>query len=155
MEKECLMSMDFIRNNLAKDEKILLVSQTAPLIVWGWVIIWGLPALTCLMSGQPGVGFILGLIAFVVWLHYKAVEMAITNKRIIFKKGIIATNTDEIRLEKCESAKLRKGVLGVIVNYGDIIFTGTGNSSLVWKNINDPKDTRKQIEDIFETYGKK
>lgn len=149
------MSLNYVKNNLAKDEKVLLSATTSPLIVWLWIVIWMLPTLICFMLDIAALGVVFGLITIIVYLHYKAIEMVITNKRILLTKGIIVTNTDEIRLEKCESTSLSKGLLGVIFNYGDIIFTGTGSSVLTWKNISDPKDIRKKIEDIFETYGKR
>lgn len=147
--------MSYIEKNLAKDEKLLIFRGISPLFVWPVVIMWLFAALICLICEVP-LGFVcFGLIGLFTYLHYKSIEMAITNKRIVVKRGIISTKTDEIRLEKCESVNLQKGVLGVIFNFGNIIFTGTGNASLKWDRISDPKDTRKQIEDVFETYRKK
>lgn len=149
------MSVNYIENNLSKDEQILLSIKTSPWFVWPWIISWGILALTCFRADIIIGGYVLSFITFIVYLHFKAIQMVVTNKRIILHEGIIATDTSEIRLEKCESVNLSKGIFGVIFNYGDIIFTGTGSAVLIWKHINAPKDTRKKIEDIFETYEKK
>lgn len=159
-KKGKIMSVNYIKNNLSKDEQILLSVKTSPLLVWSLIMIWTVAAIGCLTadSVEPVVrvgGIIFGLIALITYLHYRAIEMVITNKRIVLKKGIIATNTEEIRVEKCESTRLKKGLAGVFFNYGDIIFSGTGNATLIWKTIASPKKVRKQIEDIFETYGQR
>ena len=149
------MSINYIENNIAKDEKILLSTNVCPWALWFLIVIWGLFALISFVVVAPVVGVILGSITLIIYFQFKSIQMVMTNKRIIIHEGIIATDTKEIRLEKCESINLKQGILGVIFNYGDIIFTGTGSSALVWHNISNPKEIRRRIEDVFETYGKK
>lgn len=153
------MSLNYIKNNLSNDEKILLSSKITLWAYIPFVVIFIFFALIFLSANDRDVArkgfFIFSGLALYIYLRAKAVEMAITNKRIILKKGIIATSTEEIRMEKCEGIKLDKGLLGVFFNYGTLIFSGTGNSKIKWKGISNPKNIRKQIEDIFDTYQKR
>ena len=52
-------------------------------------------------------------------------EMAITNHRVIYKIGIFNVKTDELASNKIESISVRQSILGRILNYGDILFSGT------------------------------
>ena len=64
-----------------------------------------------------GVGLILLLWA---WLICRTTELAITNKRIISKSGIIQRTIMELRLDKIESIKVDQGIMGRILNFGSI-----------------------------------
>ena len=154
------MSLNYIKNNLSKDENILLSAKTTPWFYLPTVIlcvIWALISLLTIKQSPVMVFIFLFSVVYgiYVYLKGKCVEMAVTNKRIILEKGIIATSTEEIRLEKCEGIKLEKGLLGIFFNYGTLNFSGTGNSNIKWQGISNPKDTRKKIEDIFDIYQKK
>jgi uncharacterized membrane protein YdbT with pleckstrin-like domain len=52
----------------------------------------------------------------------------ITNKRLIAKYGLISTHSIEIRFDKIETVRVSQGLMGRILNYGDIIVTGTGST---------------------------
>jgi uncharacterized membrane protein YdbT with pleckstrin-like domain len=57
-----------------------------------------------------------------------ATELVITNKRLIAKYGLISTHSIEIRFDKIETVRVSQGLMGRILNYGDIIVTGTGST---------------------------
>jgi uncharacterized membrane protein YdbT with pleckstrin-like domain len=57
-----------------------------------------------------------------------ATELVITNKRLIAKYGLVSTHSIEIRFDKIETVRVSQGLLGRILNYGDIIVTGTGST---------------------------
>jgi uncharacterized membrane protein YdbT with pleckstrin-like domain len=58
----------------------------------------------------------------------RTTELVITDKRLIAKFGVVSTQSIEIRFDKIESVKVKQGLLGRILNYGDIIVTGTGST---------------------------
>ncbi len=90
----------------------------------------------------PLFGF--GLILFLwAWLICKTTELAITNKRIISKSGIIKRTTMELRLDKIESIKVDQGVLGRMLNYGAITISGTGGDKTPIESIADPLHFQK------------
>jgi uncharacterized membrane protein YdbT with pleckstrin-like domain len=85
-----------------------------------------------------------GLVGATQWLHSvstallvvlvspfiarSATELVITNKRLIAKYGLVTTHSIEIRFDKIETVRVSQGLLGRILNYGDIIVTGTGST---------------------------
>ncbi|MBR1946125.1 MAG: PH domain-containing protein [Alphaproteobacteria bacterium] len=93
---------------------------------------------------------------YALWnfLRYNSVEMVVTNKRAVLKKGIFIHDTNELRLEKIESVNIKKSLFGLIFGYGDIIFTGTGGKIVKFQAISQPQKIKNDIDEIFEKYTK-
>lgn len=89
-----------------------------------------------------GVGLLLLLWA---WLLCKTTELAITNKRIISKSGIIQRTIMELRLDKIESIKVDQGIMGRILNFGSITIAGTGGDKTPIERIADPLQFQKHF----------
>jgi uncharacterized membrane protein YdbT with pleckstrin-like domain len=89
-----------------------------------------------------GVGLLLLLWA---WLICRATELAITNKRIISKSGIIQRTIMELRLDKIESIKVDQGIMGRILNFGSITIAGTGGDKTPIERIVDPLQFQKHF----------
>lgn len=64
-------------------------------------------------------------------------QYALTNKRIIAKKGIIERNSLELMLRKCEGVQIKQTMLGRIFNYGTVYVT-TGDATNSFEYIQDP-----------------
>ena len=93
--------------------------------------------------------FILSFIGLgLYFIRYISIENAVTNKRVILKKGFIKTNTDELRNERIENIQIKQSILGRIFCYGDLEFKGTGGSSVIFKIIGDPISIKKEIENV-------
>ncbi|HCU58483.1 MAG TPA: hypothetical protein DIC64_00700 [Alphaproteobacteria bacterium] len=100
---------------------------------------------------------ILGLWLFVLalfcctlaaWLKRNLIEMVCTNKRVVKRTGIINVTTEELNRERIESVEMRQSIFGRLFNYGDILFSGTGTSKLVFKFINQPKLMKRIIDAV-------
>lgn len=93
---------------------------------------------------------LLSILIFIPSIFYhlsiKSIEQAVTSRRVIYKKGIIARKTEEQILKKVETIEVNQSVLGRLLGYGDVKVTGTGNSSLVFKGIDNPIDVKTKIE---------
>lgn len=89
-----------------------------------------------------GVGLLLLLWA---WLVCRTTELAITNKRIISKSGIIQRTIMELRLDKIESIKVDQGIMGRILNFGSITIAGTGGDKTPIERIADPLQFQKHF----------
>ena len=87
-----------------------------------------------------GVGLLLLLWA---WLICRTTELAITNKRIISKSGIIQRTILELRLDKIESIKVDQGIMGRILHFGSITVSGTGGDKTPIERIADPLQFQK------------
>jgi len=53
-------------------------------------------------------------------------ELAVTNRRVIAKFGLVSRRTIELNLSKLESIRVDQSVGGRILNYGSIVVVGTG-----------------------------
>jgi len=72
-------------------------------------------------------------------------ELAMTNKRVISKKGFIRRDTSELKLSKLETIEIKQSVLGRILGFGKIICIGTGGSETFIDNIDHPLEFRKKF----------
>ena len=98
------------------------------------------------------VAFGLGLVFLIwAWIRVRSTEIAITNRRVIAKFGIVKRSTVEINLEKVEALRVEQGVMGRILNYGTIFITGTGSSVEPIPSIADPLVFRRKF---MEATGK-
>ena len=75
-------------------------------------------------------GAAVGVVAIYAWLdawiRRSTTELAVTNRRIIIKRGFISRRTIEMNMDKVESVDVVQSVLGRVFDYGDIVVRGTG-----------------------------
>jgi uncharacterized membrane protein YdbT with pleckstrin-like domain len=91
--------------------------------------------------------FILGLLSFAQIMVQKATtEIAITNSRLIYKRGLIARHVGEISVDRIEGVNVLQTVLGRIFNYGRLAIRGMGVGEVVLPPIEDPIAFRQAIE---------
>jgi len=91
--------------------------------------------------------FLLGLLSFAQMMVVKATtEIAITNKRMIYKRGLIARNVGELNVDRIEGVNVLQSVLGRFLNYGRLAIRGMGVGEVVLPAIEDPIVFRKAIE---------
>lgn len=76
-------------------------------------------------------------------------ERIITNKRVVYKEGILSIHTDELKNDKIEGIEVRQTILGRIFNYGDIIFSGIGASKVIFRNIDNPIEIKKKMDELL------
>jgi len=72
-------------------------------------------------------------------------EIAVTNKRLIYKRGWVLRKTDEIGVGKLEEVNLSQGILGRMLGYGRLKIGGTGVGSVSLPTIADPVSFRRAI----------
>jgi uncharacterized membrane protein YdbT with pleckstrin-like domain len=60
------------------------------------------------------------------WVQRFTTEIAVTNRRIIYKHGFIRRRTIEMNMEKVESVDVSQSIPGRIFNYGDVLIRGVG-----------------------------
>ena len=83
------------------------------------------------------------------WLKRNMIEMVCTNKRVVKRTGIINVTTEELHRERIESVEIRQSIFGRIFNYGDILFSGTGTSKIVFTFVNQPRLMKQMIDSII------
>ncbi len=87
-----------------------------------------------------------------IWCTIHAVELltsefAVTTTRLIFKVGIVARYTTELLLGKVESIGVQQKLLGRLLNYGDLVVTGTGGAREVFPRVHDPITFRNHVQE--------
>lgn len=96
---------------------------------------------------------LVGLFAItVVLLAYLTTEYALTMEKIHIRRGIITRYHEDIEVNRVSSVELHQGILGRILNYGDIVIDGDSpNSRIIFRQIAAPTTRHGQIE--HETLG--
>ena len=79
-------------------------------------------------------------------MKLKCIEQAVTNRRVIFKRGIISRHTEEMLLNSVETVEMRQSVWGRILGYATIMLTGRGDSDLQLKWMQEPLEVKQAIE---------
>ncbi len=87
----------------------------------------------------------LGLFLPIIFYWQRFSEVAVTNYRVISKKGIISRSVLEYPIKKIESVNVDQTIAGRIFNYGHLTITGTGNNVLHIKNVKNPDIFKNQI----------
>jgi uncharacterized membrane protein YdbT with pleckstrin-like domain len=86
---------------------------------------------------------------FRAWFDRWITEIAVTNRRVIFKTGFISRTTKEMQMDKIESVEVVQSIPGRLFGYGDVIIKGTGHGEFTKiKTIAAPLDMRNQITGV-------
>lgn len=89
-------------------------------------------------------GFLVPLL-LIPFIRSRVTEMAVTNKRVILKQGLIKRKTLELRFSKIEQVSVDQGIIGRLLGYGSIKICGTGGSLEIFEQVADPMELRNQI----------
>ncbi len=90
----------------------------------------------------PAIPFILN-----AYITRRSSEFAVTNRRVIMKAGVIQTRSLEILLNKVEAVAVNQTLLGKMMNYGDIVITGSGGTKELYRGIEDPLAFRRAVQE--------
>lgn len=154
----------YIDNSLIKDEKVLYKGEQSPVpiiigivdFIVAYILVSMLGGFIIYIAGAslPNI-FMLFLIGPMLYLikkilDYFTTEIAITNKRVIAKFGLISRVTIETKIEKIETIQVRQGIVGRIFNYGGLVVSGAGNPQAPVPGIKSPLDFRRKFNEIQE-----
>ena len=88
----------------------------------------------------------LGLLSFLgAWFRRWTTELAVTNRRIVFKRGFVRRHSIEMNMDKVESVDVDQSVLGRVLDYGDIVVHGTGGGLEPLRRIDSPIAFRNAV----------
>lgn len=95
------------------------------------------------------VAALLGLLALVSGLsalvRRSTTELAVTDRRVIYKTGIFQRHSMEMNLSKVETVGVNQSILGRLLGYGTVSVRGTGGSFEPVAFIGDPLTFRSTI----------
>jgi uncharacterized membrane protein YdbT with pleckstrin-like domain len=82
------------------------------------------------------------------WFDWWTTEIAVTDRRVIYKVGFISRKTTEMHMDKVESVDVDQSVLGRILDYGDVIVRGTGSGLSPIRCVDAPLELRNHITGV-------
>lgn len=89
------------------------------------------------------------LLAFVSWLpaalRRATTELVVTDRRVIYKTGLLSRHTIEMNLAKVESVDVDQSVAGRLLGYGTVTVHGTGGTMEPIRKIGHPLTFRSHI----------
>ena len=148
--------MGYVQDVLQPGEKVRRISSIH------WIGYW--PGVACLLSAVvaywlsetrllqgiwryaayalAGVGVVL---LIQQWLRWWVTEIAVTDRRVIYKKGLIRRRTNEMNMDKVESVQIDQSILGRMLDYGDVTILGTGEGFETLRTVANPIELRNSI----------
>ncbi len=82
------------------------------------------------------------------YLRLRHTEQGVTNKRVVFKTGIISRKSEEMKLGSIETVEIDQSIFGRILGYGNVKVTGRGTSDVLFRNVADPMAVKRAIESV-------
>ncbi len=79
------------------------------------------------------------------WFRRWTTEIAVTDRRIILKRGLIRRHTIEMNMQKVESVDIDQTLIGRLFDYGNIAIRGTGSSFETLHMIDSPLKLRTTV----------
>jgi acyl-coenzyme A synthetase/AMP-(fatty) acid ligase len=163
--------MSYVESNLVPGETVIYQTRLH-WIVMLWHIVLG-----CLLLGLPGVLLlyyalsqtgiesknlhvmegggvallVCGAVAILMGMvRRNATEMAVTNRRVVIKTGLVSRKTIEMLLNKVESIEVSETAIGRMLGYGTIVVIGTGGTPEPFYKVAHPLEFRSQVQQQIE-----
>jgi len=140
--------MGYIEKNLVRDEIVIYRAKISWAVFFLPVV---LLVLLIWLSSEIHEIVVVFAIIFSMYILLRVLlvilttEFAITNRRIIAKKGIIQQNSMEILLSKVESITISQTLDGRVFGFGTVTVTGSGGTKEFFKSISNPLELRNQV----------
>ena len=152
--------MSYVKHVIQPNEKILRIGKKH-WIVYGYAILFLIAGILLIFleykffDSEPVIistGALFGVLtaAYAVkgWVERLTTEIAVTDKRIIFKRGVFQLHTEETNMDKVASVDVDQTLIGRILGYGTIEIHGTGGRQAIERlyNIASPIKLRNAID---------
>ena len=148
--------MDYVQRILQPGEQVRRISSIHWIVYWRGVAVALLAVVAYSLSETRYLtglwrytGHALALVAIFLlvqqWFRWWITEIAVTNRRVIYKMGLVRRQTNEMNMDKVESVKVNQSILGRILDYGDVTILGTGEGFETLRTIANPIELRNSI----------
>jgi uncharacterized membrane protein YdbT with pleckstrin-like domain len=151
--------MKYVEQVLQPDEKVIYATSLHWLVYLRAIVLLIVAGACLIVSGmfpEPGVKLALtivaavfGLIALIsglgAFIRRSTTELAVTDRRVIYKTGIFQRHSMEMNTSKVETVGVNQSILGRILGYGTVMVRGTGGSFEPIPFIGDPLTFRSHI----------
>ncbi|HZZ20363.1 MAG TPA: PH domain-containing protein, partial [Opitutaceae bacterium] len=149
--------MSYIRKHLMAGEVIAREARLSRILYLPAYALMGaalISLVVILNAGQPAraamplpaILVVIGLV-LAIWgaCRRASAEFAVTNKRVVVKKGLLRNHSTETLLRQIEGITVDQGIIGRIFNYGTIVIEGTGTDKVPYPQIADPMGLRLSV----------
>src|SRR4029078_3356624 len=148
--------MSYLQRVLQPGEQVRQISSLHWIGYWRGVaaallavVAYGLSETRLLPGIWRYMAYALALVAVVLlleqWLRWWVTEIAVTNRRVIYKKGLIRRQTNEMNMDKVESVQIDQSILGRMLEHGNVTILGTGEGFETLRTIASPIKLRNSI----------
>lgn len=132
----------YVENNLGKNEVIVKKAELNALyLVWKWI----LGILFCWLLLIPTIK------AMIATVRHGHMELAVTNKRIIGKTGVVNTGSLDSPLNKIQNVGVSQKLGGKIFNYSTVTIT-TAAGSYTWGGIKNGEQFKQLVVVQMDQY---
>ena len=152
--------MTYTQKTMSKGEKLQFNQQPsrwAKILEWTFLVV-AIGFIVAPVLIQAGVWFgafmmifgslfLVGRIYHLIAINFT--EYAVTNKKVLAKTGIISRRVDELMLKKVEGVDVEQGILGRLLGFGTLVFSGTGSQKVVFDFIDNPLEAKKKLDNII------
>jgi uncharacterized membrane protein YdbT with pleckstrin-like domain len=145
--------MKYVEKVLQPGETVLFASTIHWLVYWPAILLLTAAAVTALEASGHDFFRWISLLCFATglvsaagaWFKRWTTEVAVTDRRIVYKRGFIRRHTIEMNMDKAESVDVNQSVLGRIFDYGDVLVRGTGVGFEPLQMIESPIELRNAV----------
>jgi len=148
--------MSYVQRVLQPGEQVRHISSIHWILYWPGVVVALLAVIAFWLSETMRftglwryTAYALALVAVALliqqWFQWWITEIAVTNRRIIHKKGLVRRQTREMNMDKVESVQIDQSILGRMLDYGNVSILGTGEGFETLRTIASPMELRNSI----------
>lgn len=138
--------MSYIAKVITGNEKMLYQARIHPIFLF-W---YGLVALALLVLAVflsllfLPIMLIVALASHPFW----TTEIAVTDRRLIYKRGLLSRDVEEILLDKIEGINIEQSILGRVLDYGAVRVRGVGIGEIdLPKDLDQPMEFKKALDE--------
>ncbi|HSU07546.1 MAG TPA: PH domain-containing protein [Acetobacteraceae bacterium] len=115
------------------------------IFVVGEVVAVEEPQRTYCLYAAAAIGAIAVLVFLAEWLRRRSTEIVVTDRRVIYKRGLLSRYTVEMNVARIETVDVQQGIGGRIFNYGTLLIRGTGAGIEPLRGVGGPIRLRNAI----------
>jgi uncharacterized membrane protein YdbT with pleckstrin-like domain len=132
--------MSYVQTVLQPGEKIIRLGRLHWIVYWPAILLFAFGILVVAWLWSAGFGEVTISTAIIVfgvlfvyffvraWFERWITEIAVTDRRIIYKRGLIYRHTEEMNMSMVSSVDVNQSILGRVLDYGNVHVVGTGGA---------------------------
>jgi uncharacterized membrane protein YdbT with pleckstrin-like domain len=152
--------MSYVKSILQPNERIIMIGKLH-WVIYGHAIGLLVVGIALMLAeynlvGANGRSYAIGITAVVfgvaiaitfirAWFIRWITELAVTDRRVIYKQGFISRHTVEMNMDKVETVDVDQSMIGRLLDYGTIHVLGTGQGIESLKRVAHPLALRNAI----------